>query len=103
MGPGFESQVPQNFDIFCFQVISRSVQKRGPPYASGIHVLDGSRFRSSGPGWRFTMNPGQQAHMQSESQSRLEYVWAKEMLTRPPDLGPKPPLVYFFSFLYFFI
>ena len=47
------------------------------------------------------MNPGQQAHMQSESQSRLEYVWAKKMLTKPPDLGPNSPfgllLFYFLS------
>ena len=49
------------------------------------------------------MNPGQQAHMQSESQSRLEYVWAKKMLTKPPDLGPNPPLVYFFSIFFLYL
>ena len=47
------------------------------------------------------MNLGQQTPRQSKSQSRLEYVWAKKMLTKPPYLGLNPPfgllLFYFLS------
>ena len=103
MGPGFESQVPQNLIEFCFQVITRSVQWFGPPYASRIHLPDGLQGKSNDPDWRFTKDPSQCTPSKLEKSNEAGTFWAWRFTLCTTKLGPNPLGLFLFSLSYFFL
>ena len=76
--------------------------KRGLSYASRSQLPSGPPGRSNDPDWRFTMNPGQHAPMESQKSSRLDENGPGNCNSNTL-FGPNTPWVcsFLFSFHYF--
>ena len=108
LGPGFESQVPQNLCFYFFLYVHMQDAQKSLPCASRISVPCGPRLGSNGKGWVTTMLPVNKRSGGSQKVNGLGWLLGLKIANKPPYLGHHPPwfiipLLFSFPFLFSFI